>query len=95
MVWSWACRTRQHAAARHPFPGPGLGVRVLGEVKKEYCDLLRRAGAIFIELRKADLYDKVSQAFTVFLPVRSVGVMGDGRKYTGLSLCVLSKPSTL
>ncbi len=67
---------------RHPFPGPGLGVRVLGEVKKPYCDLLRRADAIFIEeLHKADLYNKVSQAFTVFLPVRSVGVMGDGRKY--------------
>lgn len=67
---------------RHPFPGPGLGVRVLGEVKKEYCDLLRLADAIFIEeLHKADLYHKVSQAFTVFLPVRSVGVMGDGRKY--------------
>ncbi|WP_221076662.1 glutamine-hydrolyzing GMP synthase [Agarivorans aestuarii] len=67
---------------RHPFPGPGLGVRVLGEVKKEYCDLLRRADAIFIEeLHKADLYHKVSQAFTVFLPVRSVGVMGDARKY--------------
>ncbi|WP_146742190.1 glutamine-hydrolyzing GMP synthase, partial [Lonsdalea populi] len=67
---------------RHPFPGPGLGVRVLGEVKKEYCDMLRRADAIFIEeLHKADLYQKVSQAFTVFLPVRSVGVMGDGRKY--------------
>ncbi|AKA37952.1 glutamine-hydrolyzing GMP synthase [Yersinia ruckeri] len=67
---------------RHPFPGPGLGVRVLGEVKKEYCDLLRRADAIFIEeLHKADLYNQVSQAFTVFLPVRSVGVMGDGRKY--------------
>ncbi|HAV1573624.1 TPA: glutamine-hydrolyzing GMP synthase [Vibrio parahaemolyticus] len=67
---------------RHPFPGPGLGVRVLGEIKKEYCDLLRRADAIFIEeLHAADLYDKVSQAFTVFLPVRSVGVMGDGRKY--------------
>ncbi|TKI06726.1 glutamine-hydrolyzing GMP synthase [Martelella alba] len=67
---------------RHPFPGPGLGVRVLGEVKKEYCDLLRRADAIFIEeLRKAELYHKVSQAFAVFLPVRSVGVMGDGRKY--------------
>ena len=67
---------------RHPFPGPGLGVRVLGEVKKEYCDLLRRADAIFIEeLHKADLYHKVSQAFTVFLPVKSVGVMGDGRKY--------------
>ncbi|MDV7105287.1 glutamine-hydrolyzing GMP synthase [Vibrio sp. TH_r3] len=67
---------------RHPFPGPGLGVRVLGEIKKEYCDLLRRADAIFIEeLHEADLYNKVSQAFTVFLPVRSVGVMGDGRKY--------------
>lgn len=67
---------------RHPFPGPGLGVRVLGEVKKAYCDLLRQADAIFIEeLHKADLYHKVSQAFTVFLPVRSVGVMGDGRKY--------------
>ncbi|MDA9557192.1 glutamine-hydrolyzing GMP synthase [Vibrio sp.] len=67
---------------RHPFPGPGLGVRVLGEIKKEYCDLLRRADAIFIEeLHAADLYNRVSQAFTVFLPVRSVGVMGDGRKY--------------
>jgi len=67
---------------RHPFPGPGLGVRVLAEVKKEYCDLLRRADAIFIEeLHKADLYHKVSQAFAVFLPVRSVGVMGDARKY--------------
>ncbi len=67
---------------RHPFPGPGLGVRVLGEIKKEYCDLLRRADAIFIEeLHAEDLYNKVSQAFTVFLPVRSVGVMGDGRKY--------------
>lgn len=66
----------------HPFPGPGLGVRVLGEVKKDYCDLLRRADAIFIEeLHKANLYNKVSQAFTVFLPVRSVGVMGDCRKY--------------
>lgn len=67
---------------RHPFPGPGLGVRVLGEVKKEYCDLLRKADVIFIEeLYKADLYHKVSQAFTVFLPVRTVGVMGDGRCY--------------
>ncbi|KAF7598349.1 MAG: GMP synthase (glutamine-hydrolyzing) [Candidatus Dactylopiibacterium carminicum] len=67
---------------RHPFPGPGLGVRVLGEVKKEYCDLLRRADAIFIdELRAADWYDKTSQAFAVFLPVKSVGVMGDGRTY--------------
>ena len=67
---------------RHPFPGPGLGVRILGEVKKEFADLLRRADAIFIdELRAADWYDKTSQAFVVFLPVKSVGVMGDGRTY--------------
>ena len=67
---------------RHPFPGPGLGVRILGAVKKEYADLLRLADHIFIqELYKHDLYDKVSQAFVVFLPVKSVGVMGDGRKY--------------
>jgi hypothetical protein len=67
---------------RHPFPGPGLGVRILGEVTKSYADLLRAADVIFIEeLRRADLYDTVSQAFAVFLPVRSVGVMGDGRRY--------------
>ncbi|HUO20294.1 MAG TPA: glutamine-hydrolyzing GMP synthase [Steroidobacteraceae bacterium] len=67
---------------RHPFPGPGLGVRILGEVRREYADLLRPADAIFIEeLRRHDLYDRVSQAFAVFLPVRSVGVMGDGRRY--------------
>ncbi len=67
---------------RHPFPGPGLGVRILGEVRKEFADLLRRADDIFIdELRKHDLYDRTSQAFAVFLPVRSVGVMGDGRRY--------------
>ena len=67
---------------RHPFPGPGLGVRILGEVRREYADLLRRADAIFIdELRASDWYDKTSQAFAVFLPVRSVGVMGDGRTY--------------
>jgi GMP synthase (glutamine-hydrolysing) len=67
---------------RHPFPGPGLGVRILGEVKKEYADLLRRADAIFIEeLRREGWYDQVSQAFAVFLPVKSVGVMGDGRTY--------------
>jgi len=67
---------------RHPFPGPGLGVRILGEVKKEFADLLRLADDIFItELRRADLYDNVSQAFAVFLPVKSVGVMGDGRRY--------------
>ncbi len=67
---------------RHPFPGPGLGVRILGEVKPEYAELLRRADAIFIdELRAAGWYDKTAQAFAVFLPVRSVGVMGDGRTY--------------
>ena len=73
---------------RHPFPGPGLGVRILGEVKREYADLLRRADAIFIdELRLArdadgtSWYDLTAQAFAVFLPVRSVGVMGDGRTY--------------
>ena len=67
---------------RHPFPGPGLGVRILGEVKKEFADLLRLADDIFIEeLNKENLYNKVSQAFAVFLPVKSVGVMGDGRKY--------------
>jgi GMP synthase (glutamine-hydrolysing) len=67
---------------RHPFPGPGLGVRILGEVHKEYADILRRADAIYIEeLRRHDLYDRTSQAFAVFLPVRSVGVMGDGRRY--------------
>jgi GMP synthase (glutamine-hydrolysing) len=67
---------------RHPFPGPGLGVRILGEVKQEFADLLRRADAVFIdELRAADWYDKTSQAFVVFLPVKSVGVMGDGRTY--------------
>ena len=67
---------------RHPFPGPGLGVRVLGEVRKEYCDILRRADAIFInELWNAKLYNKVSQAFAVFLPVKSVGVVGDARRY--------------
>ena len=73
---------------RHPFPGPGLGVRILGEVKREYAELLRRADAIFIEELHAardeagkSWYEKTSQAFTVFLPVRSVGVMGDGRTY--------------
>jgi GMP synthase (glutamine-hydrolysing) len=67
---------------RHPFPGPGLGVRILGEVRKEYAELLREADDIFItELRRHELYEKVNQAFAVFLPVRSVGVMGDGRRY--------------
>jgi GMP synthase (glutamine-hydrolysing) len=72
----------REAVHRHPFPGPGLAVRILGEVKREYADLLRRADAIFIEeLRAAGWYDKTSQAFAVFLPVKSVGVMGDGRTY--------------
>ena len=67
---------------RHPFPGPGLGVRILGEVKKEYADILRQADAIYIdELYASGYYDKISQAFAVFLPVKSVGVMGDGRTY--------------
>jgi len=67
---------------RHPFPGPGLGVRILGEVKKQYADLLRLADDIFIsELYKHDLYHKTSQAFAVFLPIKSVGVTGDGRRY--------------
>lgn len=67
---------------RHPFPGPGLGVRILGEVKKEYADVLREADAIFMEeLHRADYYQKTSQAFAVFMPVKSVGVVGDGRRY--------------
>jgi GMP synthase (glutamine-hydrolysing) len=67
---------------RHPFPGPGLGVRILGEIEKPYVELLQRADAVFIdELRKSGWYDKTAQAFAVFLPVRSVGVMGDGRTY--------------
>jgi GMP synthase (glutamine-hydrolysing) len=67
---------------RHPFPGPGLGVRILGEVRKQHADILRLADHIYTdELRKHDLYDEISQAFAVFLPVRSVGVMGDSRKY--------------
>lgn len=67
---------------RHPFPGPGLGVRILGEVKAEYADILARADAIFIEeLRRHQLYEKTSQAFAVFLPIKSVGVVGDQRRY--------------
>ena len=67
---------------RHPFPGPGLGVRILGSIEKPYVDLLQRADAIFIdELRSSGWYDRTAQAFAVFLPVKSVGVMGDGRTY--------------
>jgi len=67
---------------RHPFPGPGLGVRILGEIKEYYLETLRQADAIFIQaLRDNDWYDKVSQAFAVFLPVKSVGVVGDARQY--------------
>ena len=67
---------------RHPFPGPGLSVRILGQVKKEYTDILRQADHIYIEeLNKHNLYNKVDQAFSVFLPVKSVGVTGDERRY--------------
>lgn len=71
-----------HMIYRHPFPGPGLGVRILGEVKKEYADILRLADDIFMqELRASGWYDKTAQAFAVFEPVKSVGVVGDGRRY--------------
>ncbi len=71
-----------HILYRHPFPGPGLGVRILGQVKAEYADILREADAIFMdELYKNNLYDKVNQAFAVFLPIKSVGVTGDERRY--------------
>jgi GMP synthase (glutamine-hydrolysing) len=67
---------------RHPFPGPGLAVRILGAVKKEYIELLQKADAIFIaELHSSGYYNKIAQAFAVFLPVKTVGVMGDGRTY--------------
>ena len=67
---------------RHPFPGPGLGVRILGEIDKQFADTLRLADAIYIDaLRRWNLYDSVSQAFAVFLPVKSVGVQGDARRY--------------
>ncbi|MGE4570888.1 MAG: glutamine-hydrolyzing GMP synthase, partial [Gammaproteobacteria bacterium] len=72
----------KHMLYRHPFPGPGLGVRILGQVKEEYAEILRRADHIFMEeLHAHDLYDKVNQAFAVFLPVKSVGVTGDERRY--------------
>ncbi|SFV87132.1 GMP synthase [glutamine-hydrolyzing] [hydrothermal vent metagenome] len=71
-----------HMLYRHPFPGPGLGVRILGQVKEKYANILREADAIFMdELYKNDLYDKVNQAFAVFLPIKSVGVTGDERRY--------------
>lgn len=79
---------------RHPFPGPGLAVRILGAVKKEFADILRQADWIFIqELHAADLYRQVSQAFAVFLPVKSVGVMGDGRRYDYV-ICLRAVDST-
>ncbi len=72
----------KHMLYRHPFPGPGLGVRILGQVKEEYAEILRRADHIFMEeLHAHDLYDQVNQAFAVFLPVKSVGVTGDERRY--------------
>src|SRR3546814_13972676 len=67
---------------RHPFPGPGLAIRIPGEVTKECCDILRKADAVYLEeIRKAGLYDAIWQAFAVLLPVRTVGAMGDGRTY--------------
>jgi GMP synthase (glutamine-hydrolysing) len=73
---------------RHPFPGPGLAIRIPGEVTKERCDILRKADAIYLEeIRNAGLYDAIWQAFAVLLPVRSVGVMGDGRTYD--NVCAL------
>ena len=79
--------------SRHPFPGPGLAVRVLGEVTRERLDLLRRADAIYIEeLRRAELYDATAQAFAVLLPVKSVGVMGDYRTYE--NVCALRAVTT-
>jgi len=81
---------------RHPFPGPGLGVRILGQVKEEYADILRRADHIYMEeLNKHDLYNKVNQAFAVFLPIKSVGVTGDERRYDSLLHFVQSRLSTL
>lgn len=72
----------EHFVGRHPFPGPGLAIRIPGEVTKERCDVLRKADAIYLEeIRNAGLYDAIWQAFAVLLPVRSVGVMGDGRTY--------------
>ena len=68
--------------SRHPFPGPGLAIRIPGEVTKERCDILRAADAVYLdEIRKAGLYDEIWQAFAVLLPVRTVGVMGDHRTY--------------
>jgi GMP synthase (glutamine-hydrolysing) len=73
---------------RHPFPGPGLAIRIPGEVNKDRCDILRKADAIYLdEIRKAGLYDAIWQAFAVLLPVKTVGVMGDGRTYD--SVCGL------
>ena len=77
---SWACPRR--IVGRHPFPGPGLAIRIPGAITREKLDLLRRADAIFLEeIRAAGLYDAIWQAFAVLLPVRTVGVMGDGRTY--------------
>ena len=75
---------------RHPFPGPGLAIRIPGEVTKERCDILRKADAIYLEeIRNAGLYDAIWQAFAVLLPVRTVGVMGDCRTYD--SVCALAR----
>jgi GMP synthase (glutamine-hydrolysing) len=73
---------------RHPFPGPGLAIRIPGEITPEKLEILRKADAIYIDqIRKAGLYDKIWQAFAVLLPVKTVGVMGDGRTYEYVSAC--------
>ena len=80
---------------RHPFPGPGLAIRIPGEVTKERCDILRKADAIYLEeIRNAGLYDAIWQAFAVLLPVRTVGVMGDGRTYDNVCACARSPRPT-
>ena len=72
----------ENIVGRHPFPGPGLAIRILGDITRERLDLLRRVDAVYLdEIRKAGLYDKIWQAFAVLLPIRTVGVMGDGRTY--------------
>ena len=80
---------------RHPFPGPGLAIRIPGEVTRERCDMLRKADAVYLdEIRKAGLYDEIWQAFAVLLPVKTVGVMGDGRTYDNVcALRAVTRPT--
>ena len=75
-------KRQEHILLRHPFPGPGLGIRIMGDINKERIDILQKADKIFIdELKANNLYDSLSQAFVVYLPVKSVGVVGDERRY--------------